>query len=346
MNNLKIIASKRNWIDQRSVETLKKITTYRGVQNVVGLPDLSVGFVPNGMAVMSKDVIYPHLIGGDIGCGMSLFALPVKSKKIKIDRFEKKLLKLNSLSDVEIDTPLREHNLGTIGRGNHFVELHQLNSGDMDKDMLYILVHSGSRSFGQMVFDKVATSYKSNEGIDAKSPLAKAYMSDHDKAQNFAKKSREEIVKRVLKALNLVGSLTCVSNTGHNSITQIDNLWLHRKGATPTDKGLVVIAGSRGTLSYLVKPLADTAQANYSLAHGAGRKWERNSVEAKLKKLVNKQQLLRTAIGARVICHDSSLLYQEAPQAYKDIDIVISDLIEAKLVEVVATFRPILTYKE
>ncbi|MCH9814267.1 MAG: RNA ligase RtcB family protein [Epsilonproteobacteria bacterium] len=346
MNNLKIIASKRNWIDQRSVETLKQITTYRGVQNVVGLPDLSVGSVPNGMAVMSKDVIYPHLIGGDIGCGMSLFALPIKSKKIKIDRFEKRLLKLNSLSDIEIDTPLNEHNLGTIGRGNHFVELHQLNSGAMDKDMLYILVHSGSRSFGQMVFDSVATSYKSDEGIEIKSPLAKAYMRDHDRAQSLAKKSRLEIVQRVLKALNLEGKLSCISDTAHNSITQVGDLWLHRKGATPTDKGLVAIAGSRGTLSYLVKPLADTTHANYSLAHGAGRKWERNSVEAKLKKLINKQQLLRTAIGARVICHDSSLLYQEVPQAYKDIDIVIDDLVRAKLAEVVATFRPILTYKE
>jgi len=59
-----------------------------------------------------------------------------------------------------------------------------------------------------------------------------------------------------------------------------------------------------------------------------------------------KQDLTSTKFGSRVYCKDSNLLYEEAPQAYKNIEIVISDLIEANLIDTVASFRPILTYKE
>ena len=90
----------------------------------------------------------------------------------------------------------------------------------------------------------------------------------------------------------------------------------------------------------------DTAHSNYSLAHGAGRKWERSSAEAKLRDKYSKSDLTRTAIGSRVICHDSKLLYEEAPQVYKNIEVVIGDLVEARLATVIASFRPILTYKE
>ena len=137
-----------------------------------------------------------------------------------------------------------------------------------------------------------------------------------------------------------------VSDTAHNSILKTKEGWLHRKGATPTDKGLVIIAGSRGSLSYLVKPTEQTELSNNSLAHGAGRKWERSSAEAKLRDRYSYKDLQRSEIGSRVLCADKKLLYEEAPQAYKNIDIVIDDLVEAGLATVVATFRPILTYKE
>ncbi len=353
MDNLTVIASKKNWIDTRSVEALEKITRFKGVKKVVGLPDLSVGVVPNGMAVLSKDRIYPHLIGGDIGCGMSLFEVSLKPKKIKVDRFAKYLSKIDSLDDVEIDTPYLGYSLGSIGRGNHFAELHLVNEIEdrvlfekigCKAESLYVLIHSGSRSFGQMVFDKVAGRYNPFEGLSPKE--AKEYLINHDKAISLAKQSRQEIVKRLLKAIKVEADMTTISDTAHNSILKTKDGWLHRKGATPTDMGAVIIAGSRGSLSYLVVPTEDTKKSNYSLAHGAGRKWERNSAEAKLKNHYTKTDLTRTNIGSRVLCQDSKLLYEEAPQAYKNIDIVISDLVEEGLVKVVATFRPILTYKE
>jgi len=355
MDKLQIIASQENWIDSQSVETLKKITRYRGVERVVGLPDLSVGYVPNGMAVLSRDRVYPHLIGGDIGCGMSLFAVDIKAKRIKVERFVKALSQLDSLDDIELDSPHLGYHLGSIGKGNHFAELHLVNevrdrelfeSLGLGEHALYTLVHSGSRAFGQIVFDSVAGSYESSVGLDAESPKAQEYLRQHNQAILYATKSREEIAQRVLKAIKINSPLTKVSDTAHNSISLQDGRWLHRKGATPTDRGAVIIAGSRGSLSYLVMPTEDTVASNYSLAHGAGRKWERSSAEAKLRNRYSKSDLTRTAIGSRVICHDSKLLYEEAPQVYKNIDRVIADLVEAGLATIIASFRPIVTYKE
>ena len=356
MDRLTIIASKRNWIDSRSVETLEKITQFKGVKKVVGLPDLSVGRVPNGMALLVEDKIYPHLIGGDIGCGMSLFKSSVKPNKIKIDKFERRLKKLNSLDSVAIaQEECVGYNLGTIGKGNHFAELHLVDeikdkklfyAYKLDKKALYSLVHSGSRAFGQIVFDNIAGKYNPNEGIDSNSIEAKRYLAQHNRAISYASQSRETIAKRLLNAIGVGESFESVSDTAHNTILKTDSGWLHRKGATPTDQGLVIIAGSRGSLSYLVKPTANTQKSNYSLAHGAGRKWERSSAEAKLRDRYSKSDLERTDIGSRVLCADKKLLYEEAPQAYKNIDIVVNDLVEAGLAVVVATFRPILTYKE
>lgn len=356
MNKLTIIASSKNWIDSRSVETLKNISTFQGVKKVVGLPDLSVGRVPNGTAILTKDRIYPHLIGGDIGCGMSLFMKPLRSKKIRSDKFEKQLRKLETLDDVTLDDEKHlGYHLGSIGRGNHFAELHQVERIkdqklferlDLKEEALYALVHSGSRAFGQIVFNTVAGAYDPSQGIEASSPESKNYLKQHKQAIDFASQSREMIAKRLFKAIGLGESCKRVSNTAHNSIIQNDEGWLHRKGATPTDKGAIIIAGSRGNLSYLVMPTQNTQVSNYSLAHGAGRKWERSSAEAKLKNRYTKESLKRSSIGSRVICHDSKLLYEEAPEAYKNIDIVIDDLVEAGLATVIATFKPILTYKE
>ena len=353
MENLKVFASSKNWIDTRAIEALEAIANYKGVKSVVGLPDLSVGLTPNGMAALSKDRIYPHLIGSDIGCGMSLFEVPIRAKKIKVERFVKYLEKLDSLDDVEIDLPELGYNLGTIGKGNHFAELHLVNEVQdkelfrqlgLCKESLYTLIHSGSRAFGQIVFNRVSGSYEPSKGLGIDE--AKEYLKEHNKAIEYARLSRAKIAKCLLKAIKLEPNIKCVSDTAHNSITKTSCGWLHRKGATPTDKGAVIIAGSRGSLSYLVMPTKDTKKSNYSLAHGAGRKWERGFAQSRLKGRFNKEQLKRSEIGSRVLCKDANLLYQEVPQAYKDIDVVIADLVEANLATVVATFRPILTYKE
>lgn len=106
-----------------------------------------------------------------------------------------------------------------------------------------------------------------------------------------------------------------------------------------------MIPGSRGALSYVVAPVNPSPQSAYSLAHGAGRKWSRADSRGRLEKRFSPKDLTRTALGSAVICEDKALLYEEAPQAYKNIQIVIDDLVQAGLAEVLATMKPVVTYK-
>jgi release factor H-coupled RctB family protein len=120
---------------------------------------------------------------------------------------------------------------------------------------------------------------------------------------------------------------------------------VHRKGAVVAEDDAVVIPGSRGALSYLVKPIGDGESRAWSLAHGAGRKWARSAARLRMRERFGLHQLVQTPLGSRVVCEERDLLYEEAPGAYKNIEAVIQDLLDAGLVSLIATFRPLLTYK-
>ena len=108
----------------------------------------------------------------------------------------------------------------------------------------------------------------------------------------------------------------------------------------------MVIPGSRGDYSYLVRPIADNAAAAlFSLAHGAGRKWQRGECKARLSHKFSADSLRQTALGSAVVCEDKALLFEEAPQAYKKIDSVIAAMRDFGLIEPVARMKPVLTYK-
>ena len=83
----------------------------------------------------------------------------------------------------------------------------------------------------------------------------------------------------------------------------------------------------------------------WSLAHGAGRKWARSEARHRMRERFGLEHLVETPLGSRVICEERDLLYEEAPAAYKNIEAVIQDLVDGGLVSVIATFRPLLTYK-
>ena len=106
-----------------------------------------------------------------------------------------------------------------------------------------------------------------------------------------------------------------------------------------------MIPGSRGAFSYLVLPVDAGERSCYSLAHGAGRKWARTDSRARLEKRFTAKDLMRTELGSHVICEDRELLYEEAPQAYKNITVVIDELVREGLMEIIALFRPVVTYK-
>ncbi|EFN7582354.1 TPA: RtcB family protein, partial [Escherichia coli] len=107
---------------------------------------------------------------------------------------------------------------------------------------------------------------------------------------------------------------------------------------------LVIIPGSRGDYSWLVKPVANE-KTLHSLAHGAGRKWGRTECKGRLAAKYTATQLSRTELGSRVICRDKQLIFEEAPQAYKSAESVVQCLVLAGLIIPVARLRPVLTLK-
>jgi release factor H-coupled RctB family protein len=107
----------------------------------------------------------------------------------------------------------------------------------------------------------------------------------------------------------------------------------------------VVIPGSRGDLSFLVRPVPDREDTLRSLAHGAGRKLARHEARGKLRGLYRREDLQRNPFGGRVVCGDELLLWEEAPECYKDASGVVGNLEAAGLLSVIATLRPIVTFK-
>ena len=207
-------------------------------------------------------------------------------------------------------------------------------------------MHSGSRGLGKKIMDQHIAE-NGSVGLPENTERAKQYIEKHNEAVRWAKLNREVIADRFMKCLNMSG--TRILDICHNSVEKKTfsdgRYWLHRKGAAPSDKGLVVIPGSRGATTYLVKPTSVQELSNFSLAHGAGRKHKRHDMEKRLKDKHSAKSLTYTSLGSRVICENKKLLYEEAPEAYKDIDQVVKDLEAMGLIRLIARFKPLITYK-
>jgi release factor H-coupled RctB family protein len=241
--------------------------------------------------------------------------------------------------------------LGTIGGGNHFAEVQVVDqvheAGVLDARRVYLLVHSGSRGLGGAI-GRAHVDRFGHGGLAAGSEEAAQYLRQHDAALRFAALNRAHIAERLARALR--AETQPVLDITHNHVVPHDwggaAGWLHRTGATPADQGLVVIPGSRGDFSHVLRPVAGRREALDSLAHGAGRKWARGDCVGRLKPRFSFTELLQTRFGSAVVCADKALVYEEAPQAYKDVDAVVATLIEAGLVQPVARLKPLLTYKK
>lgn len=366
--DVKIFASDANWIEGKSIEQLNQTALLPGMVKAVGMPDLHPGKgTPIGAAFATGGVIYPHLIGNDIGCGMALWRTGLHKTKLKLDQWTKRLSALEDrppdgfAADVEeynLTPSIFDKSLGTVGGGNHFAELQVVQtivdttafeSLALSRHALYILVHSGSRGLGEHIL-RGHQSHHGNGALKDNSVEATRYLNQHNTAVTWAKLNRKLIAQNFMRILGTDG--TMLLDVCHNCVERSKSdeqalaaCWIHRKGAAPSDQGPIVIPGSRGTLSYLVMPTGDQEQNLHTLAHGAGRKWQRSDCRARLADKYTRESLEHTALGGRVICKDKDLLYEEAPQAYKNIDIVVSDLVDAGLVKVVATLAPQITYK-
>lgn len=363
--SVRLFASAQNWIEGEAVRQLYATAKLDGMRYAVGFPDLHPGKgSPVGAAFVAEGVVYPHLIGGDIGCGMALFATELVRRDAKLDRWAQLRFDLEHPWDEFVGEFLAEQNLestefdsalGTIGGGNHFAEIQAVEKildaeefakVGLGKQQLALLVHSGSRGLGETILRAHVDEHCGN-GVNAESVDAQEYLRGHDFAVRWARANRELIARRF--AAKLGAEITQLWDGCHNSITRSESdgevVWLHRKGAVSADSEFVMIPGSRGSLSYLVKPIGDGASHAWSLAHGAGRKWARSETRLRMRERFDVMQLVQTPLGGRVICEERDLLYEEAPAAYKNIDAVVQDLVDAGLVSVIATFRPLLTYK-
>jgi len=359
-----LIAADDTWLEGNALQQLLHTAALPGMQRVCGMPDLHPGRgYPVGAAFLSAGRFYPALVGNDIGCGMALWQTDLGVARHSAEWIDKKLGSIDGPLDdrwAEQVAALgavaqgHEASLGTIGGGNHFAEWQAIDRID-DADaldalgiaprQLLLLVHSGSRGLGQVILrdhvDRHGHGGLVDDGDDAG-----IYLQRHTQALAFARANRELIALRMLSRLRSEGR--ALLDVHHNFVEAVEingqRGWLHRKGATPSDRGAVVIPGSRGDYSYLVRPQV-SADSLWSLAHGAGRKWQRSDCKGRLSRRYTAQQLSRTALGSRVVCDDRALLYEEAPEAYKPIDSVVGALQQAGLLSIVARLRPVLSYK-
>ncbi|SMD25772.1 RNA ligase RtcB family protein [Kibdelosporangium aridum] len=349
-----VFASPTSWIESDAVTQCHQVAALDGMLHVAAMPDLHPGKgAPIGAAMASR-VLYPFLVGSDIGCGIAVF--PIKLKRAVPARLAGRFPDLDS--PPESDDPAwsvvhsgipggHVDGLGTLGRGNHFVELAKIDTVfepghaerlGLDAGDLVLIVHSGSRGLGE----RILRAHTEVHGAGP-APDPDAYLAMHDDAVRWGSLNRRLMAARVAHALGTEPTEPIVDEC-HNLVEIRDGVYLHRKGVAPGDGRDVLIAGTRGTHSYLVAAHAGP-DANYSVAHGAGRKMSRADALRRGKVKHTVEQLRNTSVGSLVVCGDRQLLFEEAPTAYKRIEQVIGDLVDHNLATPVATTLPLVTYK-
>ncbi|GIE72014.1 RtcB family protein [Actinoplanes palleronii] len=319
------------------------------MRHVAGMPDLHPGKGAPIGAAMTSSVLYPFLVGSDIGCGIAVF--PFRLKRAVPEKIAARFPDLDVPLDpaaLDVDIPAGyTDSLGTVGRGNHFVELARvatvfdsthaerlgLGAGD-----LVLIVHSGSRGLGERIL-------RAHTEVHGAGPAADpaAYLAAHDEAVRWGSLNRRLMAARVADALGAPAEAPIVDEC-HNSVEIRDGFYLHRKGAANGDGRDVLIAGTRGTPSFLVAGHAGS-DAGFSVAHGAGRKMSRSDALRRGKAKHTVEELRRTPVGSLVVCGDRQLLFEEAPTAYKRIEQVVGDLVDHGLATRVASTVPLVTYK-
>lgn len=346
-----IITSKKNWLEHTAITQLDALANLDGAIQVIGLPDLHAGKTPVGLALVTEKKIYPHIIGNDIGCGMSLYSTDIEKRKMKLDRWVMRLNHIRELADIETINPYDEpspiYDLGTIGSGNHFAEFQlideiidtqEFETLNLDEKMVYILIHSGSRGYGHSIISEFRE-------IGYEGDNAKAYLEKHDDALKWAKRNRDIVADKLIDYLGYTPNLKKIIDCSHNFLEEREGIFIHRKGAVSTENGAIVIPGSRGSLTYIVKPTENTKDTAFSISHGAGRKWARSLCKSRIRDKYDRDTIRQNKYKGRFVCHDTDLLFEEAPEAYKNIDTVVQCLLDHNLIKVIATLKPVLTYK-
>ncbi|MGI4851634.1 MAG: RtcB family protein [Janthinobacterium lividum] len=377
------------WAKDLDRETLNQIDQVAKLpfifEHVAVMPDAHLGKGSTiGTVIATKGAIIPAAVGVDIGCGMCAVKLP-----FKIDCFGDSLAKLRSSIERSIPVGFNQHSqvssraemtfkglynrssdlkdklaqkamrqLGTLGGGNHFIELCQ----DEDNNA-WVMLHSGSRNLGKTLaeyhIDRAKGLMKSYF-IDLLSldlaylvqgtPEFDDYIQDLLFAQYYAQANRNEMIASILKDISyhLFGedrgpeALTTVRIDCHHNYSALEhhfgkNIWITRKGAVSAREGeLGIIPGSMGTKSYIVRGKGNL-DSFCSCSHGAGRRMSRG----RAKELFSMQDLADQTQG--IECRKDEAVIDEIPAAYKDIDQVMD--LQKDLVDIVHVLKQVMCIK-
>jgi tRNA-splicing ligase RtcB len=358
----------------RSIELLSRADD---VRHVAVMPDVHLANdVCVGVAMATRRLVYPAAVGSDIGCGMAAIGFDADASLLGTERNAARVLAgmyrlvpsiKHAVDAVPRDLPARlqdaalsdqrleklkgrdgRFQFGTLGRGNHFVEL----QAD-EQDRLWLMVHSGSRGIGQAIAAHHVKKARESGcrgklvGFDAESPEGRAYLDDLNWAISYAELNRLAIVAAIERLLaDLFGATVnhdSLIHSNHNHVQRETHagqeLWIHRKGALSAaadEPG--VIPGSMGTASFHVLGRGVEA-ALCSSSHGAGREFNRGDAIKK----IGVRKLEREMRGVWFDHRHAALLRDEAPSAYKDIQSVMHA--QRELTMIVRRLRPVLSYK-
>ena len=340
------------------------------------MPDAHAGYsLPIGGVVLTKDVVVPAWVGYDIGCGMR----GVRTNIIKDDMTPERLEKVKELILGAIPMGMNKHKscvakerkfprlqstftdigqdifetrgwgqLGTLGGGNHFVEI-----GYDAENWVWICVHSGSRGLGHALATFYMNVAAKESGVQTKNvegafPLKMgtetfdAYMKDMNAALIWSEYNRMLITDAVMEALGKVfdGKIVAkevIDNIHNTAMKSPDGQFLHRKGATAAGKGeLGIIPGNMRDGFFVVKGLGNQ-ESLCSASHGAGRVMSRGEA----KKAVDLEEFKKEM--AHVVTNISAHTIDEAPAAYKDIFEVMDS--QKDCVEIIYHVKPLLNLK-
>jgi tRNA-splicing ligase RtcB len=383
------VAPVRMWADPAEVEDIalqqiRNISDLPWVHGVAVMPDVHYGKGATvGSVIAMREAVAPAAVGVDIGCGMSAVRTSLRAEDLPDDlgalrrriedvipvgfhghqepvRAERLGVATDNLWAGFTDlhpgvSGLRDkarRQLGTLGGGNHFLEVCQA-----DDDQVWLMLHSGSRNIGKELAERhmaVARGLPHNADLPDRdlavfvsgTPQMAAYRRDLFWAQDYARQNRAVMLALFQQAL--VDGLGGVPVTfdqpiscHHNYVAEETydgvDLLVTRKGAIRAGSGdLGLIPGSMGTGSYVVRGRGSAASFN-SASHGAGRRMSRNAA----RKRFTAADLAAQTAG--VECRKDAGVVDEIPAAYKDIEAVIGA--QTDLVEVVAHLRQLVCVK-
>lgn len=379
-----------NDIEDEAIHQLRNLAQLEFVHHHIAvMPDVHVGKGATvGSVIPTKNAIIPAAVGVDIGCGMNAVRLSLKASQLPDS-----LAKIRSAIEAKVPVGFNQHQaitvkmttldplakrlknitdkhqgllkmlknfertwarqLGTLGGGNHFIEL----CVD-ENDDVWVMLHSGSRGIGNCIGEYFITLAKKEQqsrfGHVPNRDLAyfavgsnsfDDYLEAVQWGQDYALENRREMMRLIINVLQReLPHFTLTKeaiNCHHNYVNQEhhfgEDVYVTRKGAISAFEGeLGIIPGSMGAKSYIVKGKGNS-ESLCSCSHGAGRRMSRG----KAIRQFNIDDLKAQTAG--VECRKDKGVLDEIPQAYKDIDTVIAN--QSELIEVVHTLKQVMCVK-